>query len=267
MKQSELPELMLSETVVNQSLVISLAFTLLCFGISGISYWHFMRGNKQKYLQIKIQKSFPSTLTLINEVIQSLVSMLIFSVSVYLGVILYHSKHTLIYGDVQAYGMLYTCLSFFIYMLAYDLYFYVVHRLLHLPMFRKAHGLHHHSVNPTPFSSFSLHPIEAALVALGFPLLLIILPMHPIVLGLNILHFIFVNIMGHSGYEFHPMWFKKTWLGRITNYPTFHNEHHQFGTSNYGLFTVVWDQLLGTMNENSDEHFENLKSNQQNIKA
>ena len=255
MKVNELEQIktIISDQILQMSAYISLAFTLIYFIISGLSFWYFMIRKREENKEIKIQKSFPAKLILKKEISYSIISMFIFFLAILLTVYLYFKGKTAIYTELSVFGPTYAIISFFLFMFSYDLFFYLIHRLLHLKAFRSVHGIHHHSVNPTPFSSFSLHPVECSLIALGFPLLIVFIPIHPFVLGLNILHFILVNVMGHSGYEFHPQWFKKTWLGRITNYPTYHNEHHQYGSKSFGLFTIVWDKAFGTMAESSEE--------------
>jgi len=43
-------------------------------------------------------------------------------------------------------------------------HFFFVHRLIHWgPLYRWIHSVHHNSINPSPWSSLSMHPVEAFL--------------------------------------------------------------------------------------------------------
>ena len=46
----------------------------------------------------------------------------------------------------------------------HEFHFYCIHRLIHVPILYKwIHSVHHNSVNPSPWSSLSMHPIEHVL--------------------------------------------------------------------------------------------------------
>ena len=45
--------------------------------------------------------------------------------------------------------------------LFHELHFYCIHRLIHVPVpYKWVHSVHHNSVNPSPWSSLSMHPVE-----------------------------------------------------------------------------------------------------------
>jgi Fatty acid hydroxylase superfamily len=45
-----------------------------------------------------------------------------------------------------------------------EFHFFCIHRLIHWPpLYRSVHSVHHHSVNPSPWSSLSMHPVEQLL--------------------------------------------------------------------------------------------------------
>ena len=49
-----------------------------------------------------------------------------------------------------------------------DAHFYLVHRLLHFKFFYNiAHKIHHRNLNPGPWSSLSMHPVEHVLYFSG----------------------------------------------------------------------------------------------------
>jgi hypothetical protein len=52
-------------------------------------------------------------------------------------------------------------LTFFAPML-HEVHFFLIHRLIHTPLLYKwVHSVHHNSINPSPWSSLSMHPVEA----------------------------------------------------------------------------------------------------------
>jgi Delta7-sterol 5-desaturase len=80
-------------------------------------------------------------------------------------------------------------------------------------------------------------------------------PIHPLAFGTIMLWQIVFNVIGHTGYKFHPRWLMDTWLGRVLNTPTNHAMHHEKMVGNYGLYFNVWDRLMGTNHERYEERF------------
>lgn len=116
------------------------------------------------------------------------------------------------------------------------------------------------SNNPTPFASFSFHPIEA-LAEFGFvPFMIMALPLHPIALVSFSLYMMLMNVMGHVGFEIFPRWFSNSWLFKVQNSSTHHNMHHKFVNCNYGLYFNVWDSLMGTNHAKYKAHFDEVTS-------
>jgi sterol desaturase/sphingolipid hydroxylase (fatty acid hydroxylase superfamily) len=108
-------------------------------------------------------------------------------------------------------------------------HFYVIHRPLHLPFFYKhIHSIHHNSVNPSPWSSLSMHPVEQALFS-SSSLLYLIAPAHP----LFALHHLQLSgsgsIVGHIGFD-------KIVLGEgaLTDTHTCNHLPHKYFDVNYG---------------------------------
>jgi len=131
---------------------------------------------------------------------------------------------------------------------AMDLGMYVLHRLAHVRwVYRLFHFFHHRHEVVNPLSLFVLHPLEV----LGFGSLMIgflcLHAMDPLALtgylGLNVLF----GTLGHCGVEPFPAWWKKLPLLRLVSTSTFHAEHHEHPGYNFGFYTLVWDQLFGTL--------------------
>jgi len=136
----------------------------------------------------------------------------------------------------------------------HDTYFYWIHRLMHLPAFyRTVHLIHHKSTNPSPWTAYAFHPLEAVLEAGIIPVIAFTLPVHIEALGWFFLFQFIYNVYGHLGYELYPKKFNLAWIGRYVNTTVAHNVHHKHFTGNYGLNTLVWNRLMGTVNKNYDQ--------------
>jgi sterol desaturase/sphingolipid hydroxylase (fatty acid hydroxylase superfamily) len=124
-----------------------------------------------------------------------------------------------------------------------EIYFYLCHRILHTAGFRKFHLPHHKSVVPTPWATYSFHPIEA--IFLGSVLLLPML-VHPFnAISLVFLPFfsLFYNSVGHSNYNFLPRANVERWW---LNGSRRHLLHHSHSTGNFGFMLPFMDRLFGT---------------------
>ena len=195
----------------------------------------------------KIRKATPPLIQLRNEIFASLRTVLIFSlvgVSIILGMKIGVMK---IYEDVQIYGWIYLWGSTALTIIIHDAYFYWAHRFMHRPrLFRILHRLHHKSYNPSPFTSYSFNTGEAFVNALFLPLILLIVPLHPIALLFFTSHMMLRNAIGHCGYEVFPA--SKSgkplfdWLTTVTH----HDIHHAHADYNMGLYFSWWDRWMGT---------------------
>jgi sterol desaturase/sphingolipid hydroxylase (fatty acid hydroxylase superfamily) len=152
-----------------------------------------------------------------------------------------------IYMNVQDFGLPWLVASTLILIIAHDAWFYWTHWLMHRPrLYRAFHRLHHKSFNPTPFTSYSFDASEAVAHALYFPLILLIVPAHPIALLIFTSHMMLRNAIGHCGVEVFPARSDGTplipWLTTVTH----HDLHHSNARSNFGLYFTWWDKLMGT---------------------
>jgi lathosterol oxidase len=146
-------------------------------------------------------------------------------------------------------------LSFFL----FDAYFYWVHRLMHSePYYRWVHKLHHRSTSPVPITSWSMHPLEGIIEGAFVPLFLAVFTVHqatmPLIAPTNVLMGLYV----HSGFEFMPRWWNRSWWTKWFITATFHDQHHHYFTGNYGGYTTIWDRLCGTMRSKFEDDFEKL---------
>jgi sterol desaturase/sphingolipid hydroxylase (fatty acid hydroxylase superfamily) len=177
----------------------------------------------------------------------SMLTVLIFAANGLLIFLLQKAGHTRIYADIGRYGWLYWVASLVLAIVLHDAYFYWSHRLLHRGWwFARVHHVHHQSVNPTPWAAYAFHPVEAAIHAAFFTLLVLIVPLHPAAITIFLLHMIVRNCIGHCGIELMP-WRLATrgWL-RWTTTITHHHFHHARNRGNFGLYFTWWDRICGT---------------------
>jgi sterol desaturase/sphingolipid hydroxylase (fatty acid hydroxylase superfamily) len=155
--------------------------------------------------------------------------------------------YTQVYHNLADFAWWWLPMSVVLALLVHDTYFYWMHRTAHHPkLYQKIHVVHHQSINPSPWASYSFQLSEAFLEGLIAPIILLLIPMHPIaLLAFASTSFIF-NVYGHLGYEITPRWFRHSPLFEIINTSTHHNIHHSKFKGNYGLYLRVWDRLMGT---------------------
>lgn len=134
------------------------------------------------------------------------------------------------------------------YLLGVDLYFYAVHRFLHLgPVYRRIHVLHHRSGSPNPLTAFSAHPVETILNGAFLPLFLCLVPLHLGTVVFVSVHAPINNILLHNGHEVFPAWWYRSPFSRWYATPYFHDLHHADVVYNFGLLTTIWDRVFRTM--------------------
>jgi sterol desaturase/sphingolipid hydroxylase (fatty acid hydroxylase superfamily) len=130
----------------------------------------------------------------------------------------------------------------------HEFHFYCIHRLIHVPwLYRHVHAVHHKAVNPSPWSSLAMHPLEHLLYFSSMAYHLV-LPSHPL-LALYQLHFAgFGAIPGHVGFD-------KVELGEARAMDTHaytHYLHHKYFEVNYGDGLIPFDKLFGTWHDGTE---------------
>ena len=171
------------------------------------------------------------------------------------------AKYTKFYYDINQHSRLWFFLAFPIMAFMHDTYFYWMHRLMHHPaIFRFVHLVHHKSTNPSPFAAYAFHPLEAIVEASIFLVFVFIIPVHFFHLFFFFLFQIVYNVYGHLGWELYPKGFNTHWIGKWVNTSVNHNQHHQYFKGNYGLYFLFWDRIMGTIRDDYDARFEEVKT-------
>lgn len=209
----------------------------------------------------KIQGRFPKNTDYLREIGYSSLTIFIFGTIV---VLLNHpaiAPYTTRYKEIAERGWVYYFLAFPIMLVMHDTYFYFTHRIMHhKALFKWFHLVHHKSTNPSPWAAYAFHPLEAIVEQGIVVVFYFTIPIHISHLAIFFLMSIMYNVYGHLGYELYPRGFNKTRIGKWVNTSVSHNQHHQYFVGNYGLYLLFWDRVFGTIREDYDGRFEEVKT-------
>jgi sterol desaturase/sphingolipid hydroxylase (fatty acid hydroxylase superfamily) len=247
---------------------VFLKISIRYFILAGIAFFLLYVLLKNRIGFKKIQSRYPAPSDYQREILFSILTMLIFT-SIVFALLKRPAirQHTTFYTHISDHGWLYFWLAFPLMFFMHDAYFYFTHRLIHhKKLFKIFHLVHHKSTNPSPWAAYAFHPLEAFVEAGIFVIFLFTIPIHLLHIGLFFLFMIVYNIYGHTGWEMYPKGFNKHWLGRWVNTSVNHNQHHQYFKGNYGLYTLIWDRLFGTVRQDYDQKFEEVKNKRQPLK-
>ena len=133
--------------------------------------------------------------------------------------------------------------------LFHDAHFYCIHRLIHTPfLYKWVHSVHHNSVNPSPWSSLSMHPVEH-LLYWSDVLIHLVLPSHPLLMLYHLQVTGTGAVVGHIGFD-------RIEAGDETAVGTHafaHYLHHKYFEVNYSDGALPLDQWFGTWHDGSKQ--------------
>ena len=131
----------------------------------------------------------------------------------------------------------------------HEFHFFCIHRLIHTPfLYKWVHSVHHNSVNPSPWSSLSMHPVEHFLY-LGTAFYHLVLPSNPVLMLYQLHYAGFGAIPGHVGFD-------KVEVGEdklVDSHAYAHYLHHKYFEVNYGDALIPLDKWFGTWHDGSPE--------------
>jgi len=227
--------------------------------LASIAFLIFYGLKRRSWVSRKIQLLFPDRSDYGREIGYSLLSSVIFAVMGYIVFLTPLVKYTRAYFDITAYSTTYFVASIFLMVLLHDTYFYWTHRLMHRKAwFRIVHRVHHRSTNPSPWAAMAFHPLEAVMEAGIIVVIPLVMPVHPMAIGLFLLFMMIYNVYGHLGYELYPAHFSKRSFGRWINTSVNHNMHHEYCMGNYGLYFLFWDRIMGTLHPDYDQKYDEV---------
>jgi sterol desaturase/sphingolipid hydroxylase (fatty acid hydroxylase superfamily) len=149
--------------------------------------------------------------------------------------------------------------EYVLYFLGFDTYFYWLHRLMHIePVYTWVHKLHHRSISPNPLTTLSVNPLESLINGGFVPIFTALLVVHTPTMALITPTNIIMGLYVHSGFEFFPRWWNKSWLTKWFITATFHDQHHRYFKGNYGGYTTIWDRICGTVRPTFEADFEKV---------
>ncbi len=124
-----------------------------------------------------------------------------------------------------------------------ELHFYCMHWLLHRRwFFKNVHKVHHWSKEPTSYSIFSFHWIEAFLLGtvIFFPLFIHAFQVYSL-LSLPIMSLV-INLLGHCNHEVPIARANSSFRKYIFR----HSMHHKWSTGNFGFMLNIFDRIFKT---------------------
>jgi len=131
----------------------------------------------------------------------------------------------------------------------HEFHFFCIHRLIHVPfLYKWVHSVHHNSVNPSPWSSLSMHPVEH-LLYLGTAFYHLVLPSNPILMIYQLHYAGFGAIPGHVGFDKVEVGADKA----VDSHAYAHYLHHKYFEVNYGDALIPLDKWFGTWHDGSPE--------------
>ncbi len=126
----------------------------------------------------------------------------------------------------------------------HEAHFYCIHRLIHTPVLYKwVHSVHHNSVNPSPWSSLSMHPVEH-LLYFSDVLIHLVLPSHPLLMLYHLQVTGTGAVVGHIGFD-------KIEAGgtAVDAHAYAHYLHHKYFEVNYADGLMPFDRIFGTWHD------------------
>ncbi len=160
--------------------------------IAGIAFLLFYCLLATRFTTWKIQTRLLKSKNIIREIVHSTQSTLIFTFITLIILFTPLKGYTLIYDNMNEYSYWWIGASTLLGLVIHDTYFYWMHRLLHhKKIYKHAHVVHHKSTNPSPWTSYSFHILEAIAEGLILFVLVFVLPMHVVSISLFTISVIF----------------------------------------------------------------------------
>ncbi|MFK7934594.1 MAG: sterol desaturase family protein [Saprospiraceae bacterium] len=232
--------------------ILFVAIFLRYLLINAVFYQIFYIKLWNKFAVAQVIKSEWKTGQLRSETLYSLVTSLIFAAVGALMVWLWEVGMIQVYTEIGAYGYWYLPTSFAAVLIIQDAYYYWLHRWMHTQrrVYSLLHKVHHDSVVPSPWTSFSFHPTESVVQAIILPVILLFLPVHYIVLLLLLLTMTISATINHLNVDLMPKVLRQSIFAKYLIGATHHAHHHTKAQKNFGLYFTYWDRWLGTEYEN-----------------
>lgn len=132
----------------------------------------------------------------------------------------------------------------------HEVHFFFIHWAIHTPLLYKwVHSVHHNSINPSPWSSLSMHPVEGFLYH-GVMFWHLIIPSNPIVAMFQLHVAGFGALNGHIGFDKLEI----TENTPLESHAFAHYLHHKYFDVNFGGDGLIpLDKWFGTWHDGTKD--------------
>ncbi len=240
------PELILTEVIPKLSLIAifalgSVSFLVLYLGFAGIGHFLTLRLLPALGIGAVLDTRAQLPHQRKREIAASMLSVGIFGLYGVLTVVAMKAGWVHIQTKATVAKILADCVLIFFWN---EIHFYLCHRLLHRPWFmRKVHRVHHSSIIPTPYSTYSFHWFESALLSTVMLSVMLLRDFHYVAIVILPVLSIAANTLGHLNYDAFPRSAEWSFFSMIRR----HGLHHQRGRGNFGFLLPWFDMLFGTV--------------------
>ena len=222
---------------------LAVAFALTCvffafiyFGFAGAAFWLSGRLLPAWHIGQIVDERPLRDGQIAREIRRSLGSIAVFGLLTVLQVLAYRAGWVRLDWEASSAGIAAQAVILFAWN---ELHFYGCHALLHRRwLYRHVHRVHHESLVPTPFATYSFHWVEAAMLGSVMLLATLVYPFHPVALGTLPLVSLLLNTIGHWNYDL--------FAGRARSACREHSRHHRLVQGNYGFYLPWLDRWFGT---------------------
>jgi sterol desaturase/sphingolipid hydroxylase (fatty acid hydroxylase superfamily) len=235
LQMNTLPEYILLESPYLLLFVLTIVyFSMLYFGVSSLFISVCKSLHARKMLN-KIIDAQPGQAQITSEIRHSVRSIIVFGLTAMLMAFLIRNGFIILLPDT----VLNTLTGVVILNLWNEVYFFIIHRVMHTRFLMKhVHYIHHQSKIPTVYSVYSFHWFEAFLLGSVQVTVALVMPLSPMAIMIYPFTSILLNLAGHCNYRF----------GNGTGeswkvFATQHNQHHHKGRKNYGFALNFLDKL------------------------
>ncbi|KIG16901.1 sterol desaturase family protein [Enhygromyxa salina] len=247
-----------SEALVNGGFFVGrtwLRYLVVCGGAFLLFWVAFAKRLKHR----RCQQTIPERRIQWIELKNSLLGVIFFMIPSVLATPLYLSGHIKLILDPSATSPWMIALSFVLFIIGADTWFYWTHRAMHdSRVYRFTHELHHISVQPSPLAGYAFSVFEGFVLGLYLPLVLLFVPINRVMLWVFVFWFSFLEAYVHLGFEILPRWVARNPISKYLGTAVFHDMHHENGAYNFGVYFTWWDRMMGTIHPDYTQRYEQV---------
>lgn len=159
-------------------------------------------------------------------------------------------------------GALRSVLTFFALVLVFQIFYYWLHRAMHVRRLLWMHRWHHQSQVTSALSAQSVHPAEAVAWMLGYvglpALMSLVVPLGFWGYAGYIMFNVFGNVVGHANVELTAKQTATRTAALFANPFVYHSLHHARWTGHYSFQAALMDRLFGTEYADWPELYEQI---------